>query len=62
MNWEMKMMFCTGNLLGPAGARVLCEGLKANSTLTSLNLSCNKTICSPKDFSEGVKETYFINS
>ena len=29
-----------GNNIGAEGARMICEGLKSNSTLTTLNLMC----------------------
>ena len=31
---------CSGNYLGPEGAKALAEALKENMTLTELNIGC----------------------
>ena len=35
-------LWLTGEHIGVEGAKTLSDGLKANTTLTSLNLSCDK--------------------
>ena len=44
VGWQimMKKVTIIGNNIGDDGARMISEGLKSNSTLTTLNLSCDE--------------------